>query len=236
MKKPFLTAEWRKLILINYVVSPLILKNYLPYKTKLDLWEGKCYISLVGFMFLNTKVKGCKLPGHINFEEVNLRYYVSHQSGNKIKRGVSFIKEIVPKPLIASIARFIYKEPYTSLTMKHSWLKQKKLNIEYSWRIKGDWNSISVKSDFYPFSSKEKSEADFITQRYWGYTKINNKKTNEYEVKHPKWKVYNVLESMINVDFNVSYGSNFEFLNNIKPSSVMLAEGSEISVGNKRVI
>ncbi|MGY8950249.1 MAG: YqjF family protein [Flavobacteriales bacterium] len=236
MKKPFLTAEWRKLILVNYVIDPAILKKYLPYKTELDLWEGKCYVSLVGFMFLNTKVKGCKLPGHINFEEVNLRYYIKHHNGDEVRRGVGFIKEIVPKPLIASIARTVYKEPYQSLPMKHSWSEENELNIEYSWKLNDNWNSVSVKAEISPFSFNEKSEADFITEHYWGYTKINNVKTNEFEVKHPSWKIYNVLDSIINVDFESSYGTDFEFLNHQQPVSVMLAEGSKISVGNKRVI
>ena len=236
MKKPFLTAEWRKLILVNYIINPAILKKYLPYKTELDLWQGKCYVSLVGFMFLNTKVKGCKLPGHINFEEVNLRYYIKHHNGHELRRGVGFIKEIVPKPLIASIARAVYKEPYQSLPMKHSWSEENELNIEYSWKLNDKWNSVSVKAEISPFSFNEKSETDFITEHYWGYTKINNVKTNEFEVEHPSWKIYNVLDSIINVDFKSSYGTDFEFLNHQEPISVMLAEGSKISVGNKRII
>ena len=93
MKKLFLTAEWRKLILVNYAIDPEILKKYLPFKTELDLWEGKCYVSLVGFMFLNTKVKGCKLPGHINFEEVNLRYYVKHDNGDEVRPELDLLKK-----------------------------------------------------------------------------------------------------------------------------------------------
>lgn len=151
MKNLFLTAEWRKLILINYAIDPEILKKYLPYKTELDLWKGKCYVSLVGFMFLNTKVKGCKLPGHINFEEVNLRYYVKHDNGNEVRRGVGFIKEMVPKPFITAVARTIYKEPYQTLPMKHNWSEDNEINIEYSWKIKGIWNSVSVQAESSPF-------------------------------------------------------------------------------------
>ena len=236
MKSPFLTAEWRKLILVNYVIDPLILKKYLPYKTDLDLWKGKCYLSLVGFMFLNTKVKGCKLPGHIDFEEVNLRYYIKHYNEKEERRGVGFIKEIVPKHLIALLARTIYKEPYQAFPMKHSWLEKNKLDVEYKWKVKDKWNSVAVRAENSPCSFNEKSEAGFILEHYWGYTRVNDKKTNEYEVKHPPWKIYKVLDSMINVDFKESYGSDFEFLNNLKPKFVILAEGSQISVGNKRII
>ena len=236
MKKPFLTAEWRKLILVNYAIDPEILKKYLPNQTELDLWEGKCYVSLVGFMFLNTKVKGCKLPGHVNFEEVNLRYYVKHQKDDEVRRGVGFIKEIVPKPIITTVARTIYKEPYQTLPMKHNWIEDNVLSVDYSWKLNNKWNSVGVKAENDPLSFNENSEADFITEHYWGYTKISDSKTNEYEVKHPPWKVYNVVDSSIDVDFGATYGSDFEFLNEQKPISIMLAEGSEISVGNKRVL
>ena len=120
--------------------------------------------------------------------------------------------------------------------MKHSCSEENELNVEYSWKLENNWNSVSVKAEISPFSFKEKSEADFITEHYWGYTRINNAKTNEYEVKHPSWKIYNVLDSMISVDFEASFGTDFEFLNHQQPISVMLAEGSKISVGNKRVI
>ena len=234
MKKPFLTAEWRKLILVNYAIDPEILEKYLPYKTELDLWEGKCYVSVVGFMFLNTKVKGCKLPGHINFEEVNLRYYVKHDNGNEIRRGVGFIKEMVPKPFITAVARTIYKEPYQTLPMKHNWSEDNEINIEYSWKINDIWNSVSVQAESSPFSFDENSEADFITEHYWGYTKISNDRTNEFEVRHPAWNIYKIKNFQVNVDFEANYGADFKFLNQQQPSSVMLAEGSEISVGNKR--
>ena len=234
MKKPFLTAEWRKLILVNYAIDPEILKKYLPHKTELDLWEGKCYVSVVGFMFLNTKVKGCKLPGHINFEEVNLRYYVKHYNGDEVRRGVGFIKEMVPKPFIAAVARTIYKEPYQTLPMKHNWSEDNEINIEYSWKINDIWNSVSVQAESSPFSFDENSEADFITEHYWGYTKISNSRTNEFEVRHPAWNIYKIKNFEVNVDFEANYGADFKFLNQQLPSSVMLAEGSEISVGNKR--
>src|SRR5678816_1521291 len=107
MASKFLTAEWRKLAIANYSVDPNILTPYLPYKTELDLWEGKCYVSLVGFRFINTKLKGFYVPFHRDFEEINLRFYVRHRDGDQWKRGVVFMKEIVPKPALAIVARVV---------------------------------------------------------------------------------------------------------------------------------
>lgn len=234
MKKKFLSAEWRKLILVNYNVNPSVLKNYLPKHTELDLWKGTCYVSLVGFMFLNTKVKGCKIPGHINFEEVNLRFYVKRIIDGEARRGVAFIKEIVPKKLITTVAKKVYQEPYETCPMEHFWdHKEESLKIVYKWKTKNFWNHIQVCAKDICSSFEQGSEADFITEHYWGYTKINNDQTNEYEVAHPSWKTYDIIDYHINVDFTATYGEEFAFLSTQNPLSVLLAEGSDISVGNK---
>ncbi|TCC90416.1 DUF2071 domain-containing protein [Pedobacter frigiditerrae] len=226
----FLTAEWRKLILINYAVDKEILLKYLPPFTELDDWQGKFYVSVVGFMFMNTRLKGISIPFHGNFEEVNLRFYVKYKENGDWKRGVVFISEIVPKPAITLIANTVYKENYRTLPMKHSWQNNgNQLDIEYSWKLK-NWNKFSVsasnKSEPIPLNS----EADFITEHYWGYTQINEKTTSEYGVGHPRWETYPIISYKIDVDFERNYGKDFAFLGNINPNSVVLAEGSEIYV------
>lgn len=228
----FLSAKWENLILANYIVDPEILKPFIPNATDLDFYKGNCYVSLVGFMFNDTKVLGVKLPYHINFEEVNLRFYVKH----KDKRGVVFIKEIVPKPLISCIANSIYKEHYQSLKMKHSWTESQDSKItEYNWKINKQWQSIKVVSEKTETPILQDTEADFITEHYFGYTKFNSK-TFEYEVTHPRWNIFEVLDYKINVDFAENYGKSFEFLNTLKPTSVILAKGSGITVKNKKTI
>src|ERR1700741_1211564 len=127
MKSRFLTAEWRKLAIANYIIDPQILKPFIPYKTELDLWNGKCYISLVGFRFINTKLRGFTIPFHRHFEEVNLRFYVRYKDSVGWKRGVTFIKEIVPKRALSFVANTLYKEKYITLPTKHSWISENDL-------------------------------------------------------------------------------------------------------------
>ena len=222
----------------NYKVPADILNKYLPYKTELDLWNDVCYVSLVGFMFLNVKVKGVRIPLHTDFEEVNLRFYVKHrdEKTNEWKRGVVFIKEIVPKPAIVFVANTIYKENYETMKMEHEWrIYDNKLGISYSWK-KEDWYNIKVISESLDKSIQPGSEEEFITEHYWGYTKIGDKKTSEYGVEHPRWNQYEVLNYEINADFGKLYGSEFSFLSDEKPVSVLLAEGSEIKVKEGRMI
>ncbi|MBT1702200.1 YqjF family protein [Chryseosolibacter indicus] len=230
MKTTFLEAEWRKLAIVNYAIDKSFLLQYLPHKTELDTWNNTCYISLVGFMFLNTKVKGIKIPFHVNFEEVNLRFYVKHKYNNEWKRGVVFIKEIVPKTAITVVANTIYKENYETMKMAHEWLtKNENLSVEYRWK-KNHWNVLKVQATNQPWDIENGSEEEFITEHFWGYTYINKSKTSEYEVEHPRWKVYKVNSYSLEVNFADIYGSSFNFLTTETPKSVFLAEGSSIVV------
>lgn len=234
----FLKAEWRKLAMFNYAVDPAILQPLVPPHTQLDFWNNTCYVSLVGFMFLNTKVKGIKIPFHINFEEVNLRFYVRYNDPKAgLKRGVVFIKEIVPKGMISWVANTLYRENYITLPMQHSWnISPEELNISYSLNKNNQWFHFGVKAKNQPQELVDGSETEFITEHFWGYAKWDDQSTNEYEVGHPRWNTYPVVGSNINFDFKQIYGAPYEFLNTATPISIYLAEGSEIFVNKGNVI
>ncbi len=230
MATTFLTGAWRKLLMINYIIDKNILEKYLPNGTEIELFEGKCYISLIGFMFMDTKLKGIPIPFHRNFEEINLRFYVTREENGIKKRGVVFIKEIVPKPAITIIANTVYNEKYETLPMKHQWIEhENSLEIIYQTKRK-NWQSFSIKTSKDSFDIANGSKAEFITEHYWGYNKFNEQKTIEYNVRHPRWKVYDTLSYETNFDFEEMYGANFSFLNQLKADSVFLAEGSEIEI------
>ena len=233
----FLKAEWRKLALANYVIDPAILSDFVPAKTEIDLWEGKCFVSLVGFKFVNTRLLGIPIPFHRHFEEVNLRFYVKHFDGDRWKRGVVFVKEIVPKAALTFVANTIYKEHYQTLPMRYFWEEGiDERIVRYEWKSKGKWQLFETKAQLEATHILAGSEAEFITEHYWGYTKIHARKSFEYEVTHPRWEQYQVKDYRIKVDFGKVYGAKFSFLNDLKPTSVMLAEGSEITVEGKRRI
>lgn len=233
----FLTGEWRKLAFANYIIDKELLTPYLPIGTELDLWNGDCYVSLIGFLFKNVKLLGFSIPFHANFEEVNLRFYVKYKDGENWKRGVVFIKEIVPKFALSVVANTIYNENYETMPMTHSWSEnEEERAVEYRWRCKNQWQSFSLTANKALSEIPTGSEAEFITEHYWGYARYSEVKTNEYEVRHPKWAQYKVKDFKIDVDFGLVYGETFKFLNQQQPISVMLAEGSDISVEGKKVI
>jgi uncharacterized protein YqjF (DUF2071 family) len=208
MVKTFLTAEWRKLVIINYSVDPSILAPYLPYKTELDFWKDKCYVSLVGFCFINTKLKGISIPFHQNFEEINLRFYVRYNDGGNWKRGVTFIKEIVPMPALTFVANTLYKEKYVTYPTKHKIVNNTdSIDVSYEWKHAGQWDTIQVTAALPSQEMEYGSEEEFITEHYWGYTQLGNRMTSEYQVEHPRWQVYPIINHKIQVRFGELYGS-----------------------------
>lgn len=225
--RKFLTARWEDLILVNYEVDASLLADRVPCGTSIDLMDGRCFVSLVAFMFRGTRVGGLPIFFHTDFEEVNLRFYVKREMGAEIRRGVVFIKEIVPRFAVAAVARFLYGEPYSAWKMRH---RISGTSVQYEW-VKGtSYNRLSVECGESIGVPEEGSHGEFIIEHYWGYTKRSERRTDEYKVEHPKWRLHRVSNPKIDVDFAATYGREFDFLSDQKPYSVLLAKGSEISV------
>ena len=231
----FLKAEWKNLVMANYIVPPGLLKPYLPGGTELDFFEGKCYMSLVGFLFAHTRILGFKIPFHMNFEEVNLRFYVIRNDGTKVKRGVVFIREIVPKRMISWVANTFYNEHYSTTRMKHQiHFVEEMQTVNYSWKNGRRWNAILATASLIPISQIPGSRENFITEHYWGYSKSKNG-TTEYAVEHPQWKIFPVTGYQVDCNFGAQYGNDFIILDQLDPDFVCWAEGSLIQVRNKKI-
>lgn len=233
----FLTAEWNNLAMINYEVDPAILEKYVPKGTELDFFNGKCYVSFIGFLFENVRLLGMKIPFHTHFEEVNLRFYVRHLDNGVWKRGAVFISEIVPKLAITLVANTFYNEEYRTMPMKHEIkIKDDSRTFIYQWKLNNTWNTIHVETQKNPIPIEPNSEAEFITEHYFGYSKINDEETYEYEVTHPRWQQYEVIQNKSIIDFEAVYGKEFSFIKEVQPTSVFLAVGSKITIEGKRKI
>ena len=223
----FLKAEWRRLILLNYAVPPEFLRPHLAPGLTLDHWEGQTYVSLVAFEFLNTRVMGVKWPGFVNFPEINLRFYVRHGE----RRGVQFIKELVPSKWVAGIARALYNEPYQAYPMQ--------VEVDRKgdqWTIchsVPDLLQLKAVASGTPHLETEDSKAHHFKEHSWGFGKSRSGKLLTYEVSHPHWKTWPKLEVDLEVDWERLYGAKWSFLGKKKPESTVLAEGSEISVSHK---
>jgi len=218
----FLTAEWKNLVMLNYAVDPSLLEPLVPAGTVLDVFEGRAYVSLVGFEFNRTRVLGFAVPFHQNFEEVNLRFYVRRGS----KRGVVFIRELVPKYAVAAVARLLFKENYSYVPMSH---RAEAGKVEYSWTLGSDRCLMKIETDGEIFVPPEGSLSQFITEHYWGYT-THKDSSLEYEVQHPPWPVWRAKQASFNGNADGLYGAEIAKILTREPDSAFLAQGSPVTV------
>lgn len=224
---PFLTAEWRDLLILNYEVAPDRLRPYLPAGTALDLFEGKALVSFVGFRFLRTRVRGLAIPGHIDFDEMNLRFYVTRTlPDGSVRRGVAFLGEIVPRRAIAWVARVIYGEPYQRRAMRH----RLDDGLAYECRVGGEWQGLRGRAVGPARLATEDPAAAFITEHYWGYTRRSATHTDEYEVRHPVWRVRDALDVACTLDLAAVHGRALDGLIRPVVHSALVAEGSAVTV------
>ena len=235
MTDTFLSARWENLIMANYEVDPDVLTAHLPKGIELDYYNNKTYVSLVGFMFKKTSLFNIPIPFLGTFEEINLRFYVKRVEGDTIKRGVVFINETVPYKLVAWLANKLYKEHYIAIPTKNVIeVANATKNIRYEWKINNAWNHLAVNATKANQPMVPESIEEFIFEHYYGYTKINNQLSQEYKVNHPRWFVNKVIDYSIHCDFESMYGNDFSFLKNRQPGSVIIAEGSPVTVKWKR--
>jgi len=231
---PFLTAEWRHLAMVNFDVDPPVLRHLVPSGTELDDWNGRTFVSLVGFLFLKTRVFGVAIPWHCDFEEVNLRFYVRRRSSDGWRRAVVFVKEIVPRCAIALTARALYGERYVALRMSHHVEENAILGtpsgVSYSWWLRGRENRVALSVNGGFGEVAEGSDVEFITEHYWGYARRRGGRTTEYRVEHPRWRVCVATDSQVDCDVAELYGDQFVDYLGCRPASAFLAEGSAVTV------
>jgi len=231
----FLSAHWEHLVMANYTVPPEVLKPYLPHGVTLDLYHEKAYVSLVGFMFKDTRLFKLPIPFLGTFEEINLRFYVKRTEGGEVKRGVVFINETVPYQAVAWLANQLYQEHYLAIPTKNriEILRDEKI-IRYEWKINKQWNHLEVNTSTVSEPMVNNSIESFIFEHYYGYTKISDNVSQEYKVNHPSWLINKVNDYSIQCDFKEMYGNDFSFLNSAQPDSVIFAKGSPVTVNWKR--
>jgi uncharacterized protein YqjF (DUF2071 family) len=225
---PFLTAWWRRLVMLNYPISPDILRPWIPPGTELDTFDGQTFVSLVAFRFLDTRVKGIAIPWHRHFDEVNLRFYVVRKLPSEIRRGVVFIREFVPHRAIAFVARAFFNESYTAVPMTSD-TDDPTRGIFYRWKLDG-WHSIALRAKGPHHELTVGSMEEFITEHYWGYGVQRNGSTLEYRVEHPRWRYWEAEDARFIGNAALLYGDQFAPILSKPPTSAILAEGSEVSV------
>lgn len=224
----FLGADWRALAMSNFEIDPSVLAPLVPPGTTLDAFRGRTLVSVVGFRFLKTRVLGLSIPFHRDFDEVNLRFYVRRAAPEGPRRGVVFVKEIVPRRAIAWTARFVYGENYVRHAMRHDVRLPDRAG--YSWRAEGRWNRFDVAIRGEPALPAPGGEEEFVTEHYWGYTRRRGRPTLEYRVEHAPWRVWRAVDAHFDVDVARAYGPAFVPFLTARPVSAFVADGSPVLV------
>lgn len=222
--------------MLNYEVDPKVLLSRVPRGTTLDSWQGRTFVSMVGFQFRETRVLGLPIPFHRHFDEVNLRFYVRREENGETRRGVVFIKEIVPQATTAWVARRLYNENYVALQMRHEdrLAATRDPHVAYEWRTERRWNRLEARVNGEPYLPDETSEEAFITEHYWGYVGQRDASTLEYQVEHPRWLVWRATAMKLECDADLLYGTEFEDVFAKPPSTGFVASGSEVLVRRGR--
>jgi uncharacterized protein YqjF (DUF2071 family) len=237
--RPFLTARWRYLAMLNYRVDAALLRPLVPRGTELDGWRGDAYASVVGFLFRDTRLLGVPVPFHRHFEEVNLRFYVRREEHGELRRAVTFVRELVPRRAIAAVARLAYAEPYRALPMRHRLgalapETGAPADVAYEWRQRGGWGRLAVTPVGAAAVPPADAEEAFIAEHYWGYTRQRDGGTVEYRVEHPPWRVWRVSRATLDADLVALYGPEMAAALAGAPASAFLAEGSAVTVHRPR--
>jgi len=229
----FLTAEWRWLLMLSFAVEPDVLRRHVPRGVELDDWQGTTLLSLVGLRFVGTKVMGLAIPFHRDFEEINLRFYVRARGPEGWRRGVVFIREVVPRRAVASVARWLYGENYVARPPRSTIVDPKERgagSISYGWRSAGEWLSIGAEFGGTPAVPLAGSEEEFITEHYWGYSAQADGSCLEYRVEHPRWRVWPALRPKVEGDVARFYGGDLGRAVREAPRSAFVADGSPVVV------
>jgi uncharacterized protein YqjF (DUF2071 family) len=238
---PFLAAEWRLLVMLNFEVDRALLEPLVPRGTELDPFSGSILASVVAFRFLRTRLLGVPLLFHGDFDEVNLRFYVRRKAAEGWRHGVVFVRELVAREMISIAARTLYNEPYLTVPIRHELdmapaFAGRPGRASYSWRAEDGWCSVTANTTGAPFEPDESSENRFLTARHWGYTSQRDGGTIEYQVQHPPWRVWNAKGNLPGRAAFASYAPRLADSLAAAPRSVLVAEGSRVSVSAGRRI
>lgn len=228
MTRPFLSARWKNLLNLTYKVPPELLEPYCPDALELEREDGHGFVSVVGFDFTETRVRGIPFPGYTTFPELNLRFYVRYEG----ERGVVFIREFVPKRMVAWLARLLYDEPYSYAPMTTS---QELRDDGRTWSLEiergGRKHELGVTTtDLSPYVPDEDSRDHFFKEHTWGFNADDKGRTRRYRVVHPRWAVYELDELEVDFDFSLLYGEEWSFLNDAEPAHAIFAQGSDVVV------
>lgn len=233
-----LTGEWRDLAFLSYRVAPGVLAPHVPRGTELDLWRGDAWVSVVALRFLGLSVLGVPVPLHQDFVQVNLRFYVKREvagaGGPEVRHGVTFLRELVPRPVVAAAARLLLNEPFHPAVTSYRYEPEPGAGdperVEYDWTEPGGGGSTVLEPAGPAGPLPPGSLEEFIAERCWGYTPQPDGSTVEYRVVHPRWRIWKAERATLEGDVPAAFGEAAAASLRPEPDHAFLAAGSAVAV------
>ena len=232
-----LTMSWRQLAFLNWRVAPALLQPYVPAGTELDLFEGSAYVSLVGLLYADVRILGVPVPLHDEFEGLNLRFYVRRSVDGGIRRGVVFLRELATLPTVALPPRVLLREPFESRTMTHEHVFDPArgdavaARVEYRWQqADASWGRVAVEPGEERLPNSSGSEREFVTERYFSYTRQADGGTVEYTAHHRPWEVWKVKHWELAGNLGELAGPAVGAALGGAPTSALLADGAPVAL------
>lgn len=232
----FLTARWRDLAMVSWPVDSGVLEPRVPPGTELDRWCGQPFVTLLGISFSETRVLRLPIPFHRTFADVNFRFYVTRPTAGGPRKGVVFIREIVPRRAVALLARRLYGEPFVALPVRGAVSEPGGpaaaggRQVLYEWDADGRRNCLAVKEGGGLRRPARGSLEAFVLDRYWGYSRRPGGRTFEFGVEHPSWQARAAIATEVECDVAGLYGAEFVGALRQPPAAVFVAEGSAVTV------
>ena len=224
--RTFLAAEWHHVLGVTYAADHDMLAPHLPRGARIDELDGAPRVSIVAFGFRRTRVRGIAIPGHITFPEINLRFYVRLNG----ERGVVFIREYVPRPVIALVAKLAYNEPYRTTRMDHVVTAARDaLHMRHRFGPRKSSRLEAIASLTADLPAHDSPEY-WLTHHDLGVGRRRDGRARSYRVEHELWALHEILTLNIDVDFAGLYGPQWAHLATATPSHVTLATGSDVRV------
>lgn len=226
-RRPLMTARWSNPILLTYRVPADLLGRYVHPDLSLDRWRDHCHVSVVAFEFQDTRLRGRRVPGYVNFSQLNLRTYV--RQGDE--RGVMYLREFVPSKVVAVVARLRFNEPYRTLDISSKTQSiGDALHVEHRWHQQDVDQYIEVTASQTSVIPPEDGSVYHFTEHRWGYGSSRSGGLVRYRVEHPVWAIREIRSVAHRIDFASLFGADLSVLNDHDPVQVTLAVGSAVQM------
>lgn len=218
-KKPWIFyQEWNRALFLHWEIALEDLQPFVPKPLKIDLINGKAWVSLVAFDMNHIGIRAIPRIPHISdFHEINLRTYIIHNN----KPSVYFLNMEGSKKSSCSILKSLSKFPYQHAKMNRN---------SFSYSSKNAVTNDSFYAEYrLPIQPILKDKTDlWLTERYAVFQDYKNHLI-AYDVHHAEWS----LETLAMKKLDISYPKFNHILNN-SPHRAHYSKGVQVLAWNKR--